>query len=75
MDKATPRRLMNESEALHEANDWAAAEALWRPYVAQTGVEAQFCLAYDHLFYSFDEEPKKRAEMEDLLRVAAAGPF
>ena len=71
MDQATARRLMDETEALHEANDWSAAEALWRPYVAQDDVEAQFRLAYYYLFYSFDEEAETRAEMEKLLRTAA----
>lgn len=71
MDEATARRLMNENEALHEANDWSAAEALWRPYVAQNDAEAQFRLAYYYLFYSFDEEPETRVEMEKLLRTAA----
>src|ERR1035441_6519836 len=71
MDQATARRLMDETEALHEANDWSAAEALWRPYVAQNDVEAQFRLAYYYLFYSFDEEAETRAEMEKLLRTAA----
>jgi TPR repeat protein len=71
MDEATARRLMEETEALHETNDWSATEALWRPYVAQNDVEAQFRLSYYYLFYSFDEEPQTRAEMEKLLRTAA----
>jgi len=56
---------------LHEANDWSAVEALWRPYISQNDVEAQFRLAYYYLFYSFDEEPQTRAEMEKLLWTAA----
>lgn len=71
MDEFTRRRLMEETEVLHEADDWAGAEALWRPYAAAGDVEAQFRLAYYYLFYSFDEEPRVRAEMEALLRTAA----
>ena len=71
MDELTAQRLKEETEVLHEANDWSAVEALWRPYVLQSDVEAQFRLAYYYLFYSFDEEPQTRAEMEKLLRTSA----
>jgi TPR repeat protein len=71
MDEETAERLKDETEVLHEANDWSAVEALWRPYILQNDVEAQFRLAYYYLFYSFDEEPQTRAEMEKLLRTAA----
>src|SRR5579863_6665699 len=71
MDEVTAQRLKDETETLHEANDWPAVEALWRPYIAQDDVEAQFRLAYYYLFYSFDEEPQTRTEMEKLLRSAA----
>jgi hypothetical protein len=71
MDEVTVQRLIEETEVLHDANDWSAVDALWRPYVAQGDVEAQFRLAYYYLFYSFDEEPQIRAEMEKLLRTAA----
>jgi TPR repeat protein len=71
MDEETAQRLKDETEVLHEANDWSAVEALWRPYILQNDVEAQFRLAYYYLFYSFDEEPQTRAEMEKLLRTAA----
>jgi TPR repeat protein len=71
MDALTAQRLKDETEVLHEANDWSDVEALWRPYVLQNDVEAQFRLAHYYLFYSFDEEPQTRAEMEKLLRTAA----
>lgn len=71
MDKVTVQRLIEETELLHDADDWSAVDALWRPYVAQGDVEAQFRLAYYYLFYSFDKEPQIRAEMEKLLRTAA----
>ena len=41
----------------------------------QGDLEAQFRLAYYYLLYNFDEEPKTRAAMEDLLRVAANGEW
>lgn len=71
MDEVTAQRLKDETEVLHDANDWSAVEALWRPYISKNDVEAQFRLAYYYLFYSFDEEPQTRAEMEKLLRMAA----
>ncbi len=67
MDVETAQRLKDEAEVLHEANDWSAVEALWRPYMLQNDVEAQFRLAYYYLFYSFDEQPQTRVEMEKLL--------
>ena len=73
MDEHIAKRLIDETERLHsdEASEWSAVEALWRPYIAENDVEAQFRLAYYYLFYSFDEEPQKRIEMEKLLRTAA----
>jgi TPR repeat protein len=73
MNESIAKRLMDETEVLHkdDASQWSAVEALWQPYIAQNDVEAQFRLAYYYLFYSFDEEPQKRAEMEKLLRTAA----
>jgi uncharacterized protein len=73
MNEHLAKRLIDETELLHddEASEWSAVEALWRPYVAQDDVEAQFRLAYYYLFYSFDEGPQKHAEMEKLLRRAA----
>lgn len=73
MDEHIAKRLINEAERLHgdEASEWSTVEPLWRPYIAQNDVEAQFRLAYYYLFYSFDEGPQKRAEMERLLRTAA----
>ena len=73
MDALTRQQLLDATEALHEENDWSATEALWRPYVEKGDLEAQFRLAYYYLFYSFDEEARTRAEMEDLLRTAANG--
>src|SRR5581483_10968585 len=71
MDDATAQRLRAATEALLKSSeDWAAVEALWRPYVLQNDVEAQFRLAHYYLFYGF-EEPSTRAEMEKLLRRAA----
>jgi TPR repeat protein len=73
MNEHIAKRLIDETELLHddEASGWSAVEALWRPYIAQDDVEAQFRLAYYYLFYSFDEGPQKRGEMEKLLRTAA----
>src|SRR5258708_4816613 len=73
MNEHIAKRLIDETELLHnnEASEWSAVEALWRPYLAQNDVEAQFRLAYYYLFYRFDEEPQKRDEMEKLLRTAA----
>jgi uncharacterized protein len=73
MNEQIAKRLIVKTELLHddEASEWSAVEALWRPYIAQDDVEAQFRLAYYYLFYSFDEEPQKHAEMEKLLRTAA----
>jgi len=73
MNEHIANRLIDETELLHddEASEWSAVEALWRPYVAQDDVEAQFRLAYYYLFYSFDEGPQKHAEMEKLMRRAA----
>ena len=74
MDEQLVRELVAESERLNddESSEWSSLEALWRPYVAEGDLEAQFRLAYYYLFCSFDEGPKKRTEMEDLLRKAAA---
>ena len=71
MDPSTCQQLIDATEAFHQENNWAAVEALWRPYVEQGDLEAQFRLAYYYLFYSFDEEAEVRAAMEDLLRTAA----
>jgi TPR repeat protein len=73
MDEHIAKRLIDETERLHsdEASEWLAVEALWGPYIAQNDVEAQFRLAYYYLFYSFDEGPQKRTEMEKLMRTAA----
>jgi TPR repeat protein len=73
VDEHVIKRLIDETERLHddEAGEWSAVESLWRPYIAQDDVEAQFRLAYYYLFYSFDEGPQKRSEMETLLRTAA----
>lgn len=71
MDPSTSQRLIDATEAFHKENNWAAVEALWRPYVDQGDLEAQFRLAYYYLFYSFDEEAETRARMVDLLRTAA----
>lgn len=70
MDPVTRQQLIDATEGIHEENNWPATEALWRPYVEQGDLEAQFQLAY-YLFYSFDEEARIRAEMVDLLRTAA----
>jgi TPR repeat protein len=73
MDEQTTKRLIHESELIHDddAGEWSTVEALWEPYVTQHDVEAQFRLAHFYLFYSFDESPQKRIEMEKLLRTAA----
>ena len=72
MYDATAQRLRDVTEALHGSNEvWAAIDALWRPYVLQNDVEAQFRLAYYYLFCGFDEGPTTRDEMEMLLRTAA----
>jgi len=71
MDDSTKQRLVDQTEILHKANDWARTEALWRPYVEQGDLEAQYRLAYYYLFYGFDEQPPIRAEMEMLMRSAA----
>jgi hypothetical protein len=71
VDVLTKQLLIDATEAFHEEDNWSAVEALWRPYVEQGDLEAQFRLAYYYLFYSFDEEAKTRAEMVDLLRTAA----
>jgi uncharacterized protein len=71
VDTLTKQQLIDATEAFHEADNWSAVEALWRPYVEQGDLEAQFRLAYYYLFYSFDEEARIRAEMVDLLRTAA----
>jgi TPR repeat protein len=71
MDALTKQQLVDATEALHKENDWVATKALWQPYVERGDLEAQFRLAHYYLFYSFDEEPQTRAEMENLLRTAA----
>jgi TPR repeat protein len=71
VDPLTRQQLIDATEGFHEENNWPATEALWRPYVEQGDLEAQFRLAYHYLFYSFDEEAKTRAAMVDLLRTAA----
>jgi uncharacterized protein len=73
VDPLTRQQLIDATEVLHEENDWSATEALWRPYIEQGDLEAQFRLAYYYLFYSFDEEVDVRAEMVRLLRTAADG--
>jgi len=73
MDKQIVRRLVDESDRLNrdESSEWSFVEALWRPYVAQGEIEAEFHLAYIYFFGSFEEEPQKRSEMEALIRKAA----
>jgi hypothetical protein len=71
VDPVTRQQLIDATEAFHKEDNWSAVEALWRPYVEQGDLEAEFRLAYYYLFYSFDEEGEVRAEMVDLLRTAA----
>jgi hypothetical protein len=69
MDEETAQRQEDETEVLHEANDWSAVESLWRSYILQIDVGAQFRLACYHLFAAFDEELQTRTEMQKLLRT------
>jgi TPR repeat protein len=73
MDEHTAKRLIEKSELLNEdeTSKWSSVEALWKPYISQDDLEAQFRLAYYYLFGCFDEGPEKRTEMEKLLRTAA----
>lgn len=71
MDEVVLQRLIERTEILCEVDDWSSIEDLWRPYIEDNDVEAQFRLAYYYLFYSFPEEPETRAEMKKLLQMAA----
>jgi TPR repeat protein len=73
MDEQIAMQLKAETGRLlkDEATDWSAIEALWRPYVAQGEIEAQFRMADAYLDYGFDEGPEKDREMRTLLRIAA----
>jgi uncharacterized protein len=73
MDPQIEKRLIDETKLLlgDDATEWIAVEALWRPYVDQADVDAQFHLAEFYLDYVYDEGPQKETEMKDLLRLAA----
>ncbi len=73
LSKAERLRLVDEAKLLLEddATEWAAVEALWRPYVERADVDAQFHLANFYLDYAFDEGPEKEIEVKELLRRAA----
>jgi TPR repeat protein len=68
MDAQTTKQLIEETKLLlnDDATEWKTVEALWRRYVDQGDVDAQFYLA-DFYFDYFDEGP----EMKELLRRAA----
>jgi TPR repeat protein len=72
MDAQIVKRLIDETKLLlkDDATEWTAVEALWRPYVDQADVDAQFHLAEFYLDY-YDEGPEKEMEMKKLLRLAA----
>jgi hypothetical protein len=76
MDAQIAKRLIDETELLleNDATEWAAGEALWRPYVDQADVDAQFHLAefyLDHDDEGPEKEKEKETEMKKLLRLAA----
>lgn len=73
MDVQTAKQLIERTKLLleHDATEWKAVEALWRPYVDQGDVDAQFHLAEFYLDYVFDEGPDKEREMNELLHRAA----
>jgi TPR repeat protein len=72
MDALVAKSLIGQTTLLLEddATEWKAVEALWRPYVDQGYIDAQFHLADFYLDY-FDEGPQKETEMKELLRRAA----
>jgi uncharacterized protein len=72
MNQQIARQLIDETRRLleDEATEWKAVETLWRPYVDQADIDAQFHLADFYLDY-FDEGPQKEMEMKELLRRAA----
>ena len=72
MDAQIARRLIDETRLLleNDETEWTAVEALWRPYVDQADVDAQFHLAEFYLDY-YDEGPQKETEMKQLLSLAA----
>jgi hypothetical protein len=72
MDAQIAKWLIDETELLveNDATEWTAVEALWRPYVEQADVDAQFHLAEFYLDH-YDEGPEKEMEMKKLLRLAA----
>ena len=73
MDAQITRQLIDQTKLLleDEATEWKAVEALWRPFVDQADVDAQFHLADFYLDYVYDEGPEKEKEMKELLRRAA----
>jgi TPR repeat protein len=72
MDTQIAKQLIDGTKLLleDEATEWKAVEALWRPYVDQDDVDAQFHLADFYLDY-FDEGSQKEMEIKELLRRAA----
>lgn len=73
MNEQSAKRLVDETTQLLEddATEWTAIEALWRPYVDQGDMDAQFHLADFYLNWGFDEGPQKDLEMQELLKMAA----
>jgi len=73
MDEQITKHLIDQTKSLlaNDSTEWNAVEALWRPFVDQGDVDAQFHLADFYLDYVYDEGPEKEKEMKDLLRLAA----
>jgi hypothetical protein len=58
-------QLIDHSKLLleDEATEWKLVEALWRPYIDQGNVGAQFHLADSYLDHVWDEVSQKEMEM------------
>jgi TPR repeat protein len=74
VDEKTISRLVDATKLLVEddAIEWGAVDALWRPYVNEGDLDAQYNLARFYLDYGFDDGPAKDQEVNDLLATAAS---
>jgi TPR repeat protein len=73
MDETLRQELLAKTKLALDADDWAAVERLWQPWVEQGDAEAEYQLAYHYLWCTAhaDDDPT-RGRMVALLEQAAA---
>jgi len=72
MDVALRDELQEKTEQALDADDWAAVERLWQPWIDQGDAEAEFQCAYHYLWYPSHDDQATDDRMKALLKMAAA---